>query len=342
MNLQPDFGQRDFSSRGFLRLLETFRSTGNWGWTFGTNEHVWSPGFYRLLGLEPEAVRPSYNLFVALVHPEDRYRVQTAEQVMAGGLLQECNVRVIRPDGSIRVLWSRGEVLVTPEGRPRAASGVILDVTDRELLARARYIERRWRLAVFEQTRLIQFTSQASGAPLVPPELCMLTGRSREEIEADHFATVAKQEREASRSQITEKLMAGQPIHMTSLMRLKDQPPERFHGIGVPIRDRSAAILEWAIITYPAGGPSTMSDLAREGLEQAVQGHHLRAARALLDWSMLELATASGLSFSTIRRLEDGEEKRASRSRHTAIAALRTAGIRFMFLDDNTIAVARR
>jgi transcriptional regulator with XRE-family HTH domain len=77
----------------------------------------------------------------------------------------------------------------------------------------------------------------------------------------------------------------------------------------------------------------------REGLEQAIENRHLRAARALLDWSMTDLASASGVSLSTIRRLEDGAEGPAERSRHRVIAALRTAGIRFTFLDTGQIAV---
>jgi hypothetical protein len=56
---------------------------------------------------------------------------------------------------------------------------------------------------------------------------------------------------------------------------------------------------------------------------------------------MMELAQASGLSFSTVRRLEDNGEATASRSRHAAAAALRAAGIRFSLLDGNTIAVAK-
>jgi hypothetical protein len=55
---------------------------------------------------------------------------------------------------------------------------------------------------------------------------------------------------------------------------------------------------------------------------------------------MMDLAGASGLSFSTIRRLEEDEEGSAARSRHLAIAALRASGIRFSMLG-NSIAVAK-
>ncbi|KMO18356.1 hypothetical protein SQ03_10620 [Methylobacterium platani JCM 14648] len=72
-----------------------------------------------------------------------------------------------------------------------------------------------------------------------------------------------------------------------------------------------------------------------------MQGHHLRAARGLLDWSMSTLAEAGGLSLSTVRRLEEDAEGQGARSRHRAVTALRQAGIRFIALDDGTLAVAR-
>jgi hypothetical protein len=57
-------------------------------------------------------------------------------------------------------------------------------------------------------------------------------------------------------------------------------------------------------------------------------------------WALTELAAASGLSFSTVRRLEDGTA-RADRARHAAIAALRAGGIRFSLMDGATVASAR-
>ena len=56
---------------------------------------------------------------------------------------------------------------------------------------------------------------------------------------------------------------------------------------------------------------------------------------------MMDLAQASGLSHSTVRRLEDDSEHRGSRSRLHAVEALRRAGARFVAMDDGTLAVAR-
>src|SRR4051812_39121373 len=72
-----------------------------------------------------------------------------------------------------------------------------------------------------------------------------------------------------------------------------------------------------------------------------INRRHLRAARALLDWSMADLAQASGLSFSTIRRLEESSEGGTVRSRRAAVAALRAAGIDFSRAAGDAVAIAK-
>ncbi|MCJ2033519.1 hypothetical protein MKK54_04735 [Methylobacterium sp. J-068] len=77
-------------------------------------------------------------------------------------------------------------------------------------------------------------------------------------------------------------------------------------------------------------------------LQRTIQGFHLRAARALLDWPMPILAECSALSLSTVKRLEDDRDSHGTRSRRKAITALSRAGIRFLVLADGSIAVAKR
>ncbi|GJD75788.1 helix-turn-helix domain-containing protein [Methylobacterium goesingense] len=72
----------------------------------------------------------------------------------------------------------------------------------------------------------------------------------------------------------------------------------------------------------------------------AVSGPHLRGARALLGWAMSDLAAVSGLSLSTIRRLEQNVQAVGLRSRRVAVDALEGGGVRFLKLHDGTVALA--
>lgn len=94
-----------------------------------------------------------------------------------------------------------------------------------------------------------------------------------------------------------------------------------------------------ALFEAEATGAPRQDPLASD---HRIESCHIRAARGLLDWSMQDLAEASGLSFSTVRRLEEGRSSRASRSRRAALATLRQAGIRFLLLEGGSlVAVAR-
>jgi transcriptional regulator with XRE-family HTH domain len=58
-----------------------------------------------------------------------------------------------------------------------------------------------------------------------------------------------------------------------------------------------------------------------------------RAARALKDWSQPELATASGVSISTVRDFETGKRNPIGNNLAAMRAALEAAGI--IFIEEN-------
>ncbi|WP_191970010.1 PAS domain-containing protein [Methylobacterium planeticum] len=332
-----------FSSREFLRLIEDQGLTGNWGWTFDTNVQVWSAGLFRLLGLQASDMLPSYDLLLGLVHPEDKPELETTAEIMQGGILRDHVFRVIRPDGSIRVLSSRGEVYFTSEGRPRAAAGTFLDVTERERLATISAFEKQ-RQRVLAQTARI-FTCSNRVVPFVeyPPEFVDLAGLQRQDLLDNWLAHVAREEWAFWQDESLRLLATGKPFIEIPTLNLVGNERARFRYTMVPVYEADASIGCWSAVISPVETPfATFGGELRQGLEQSVQGRHLRAARGLLGWSMMDLARASGLSFSTVRRLEDDGEATASRSRHLAVAALRTAGIQFSLLDSSTIAVGQR
>lgn len=66
-------------------------------------------------------------------------------------------------------------------------------------------------------------------------------------------------------------------------------------------------------------------------MTEFITSAQLRAARALLDWSMIDLAKVARVSVSTIKRLEDERLRPATdRSAAAVQSALETAGVRFL------------
>lgn len=68
----------------------------------------------------------------------------------------------------------------------------------------------------------------------------------------------------------------------------------------------------------------------------AILPAQIRAARAMLDWSMTDLAKAARVSVSTVKRVEDGGPQLVSAGTVSLIRdALETEGVRFLNDDGN-------
>lgn len=105
---------------------------GSWEWDIPTNTVVWSDELYRIFGFEPQEFRATYERFLERLHPDDRPRVIAVveEALERRGSFTHYH-RVILPDGTLRILHNRGEVLVGEDGRAARMFGTEEDVTER-------------------------------------------------------------------------------------------------------------------------------------------------------------------------------------------------------------------
>lgn len=113
-----------------LAVTQQITHIGSWEWDLATNAITWSDELYRIYGLEPRSIEVSFDSFLARVHPDDRERttreVRTALE--SGGRFAYPE-RIIRPDGSVRELETKGECLRGTDGKAIALVGTCRDVT---------------------------------------------------------------------------------------------------------------------------------------------------------------------------------------------------------------------
>ncbi len=108
---------------------------GSWVWELPGKELRWSAELYNIYGLEPGAEPASVELFLKVLHPEDRDRVNAELNVAIRGLKPiKTEFRVLRKDGSIRYVDARGEVYQDKNGRATKIVGTIADLTERKKL----------------------------------------------------------------------------------------------------------------------------------------------------------------------------------------------------------------
>jgi PAS domain S-box-containing protein len=118
-----------------------------------TNTVRWSDELYRIYGLEPREFAATYEAFLARLHPDDREHIsRTILHSAHSGEPFYMTERVVRPDGSIRYLNTRGRVTQEKDGR--RLYGVCHDVTDlREAERERSRSEQRERVARIQAER---------------------------------------------------------------------------------------------------------------------------------------------------------------------------------------------
>ena len=128
-----------------LRLAQRAARVGTWDWNLITGESKWSEGIYKLLGLEPGDGNARVEDFVGFIHPQDRDRVlRNVESMIRNSEMYHDEFRIIRRDGGILWLASKGNAVRGDTGRAERMIGVNIDITDRKLAEEAvRQMEQR-------------------------------------------------------------------------------------------------------------------------------------------------------------------------------------------------------
>ena len=114
-----------------------------------------SPGYERVWGRSTESLYENPWSFFEAVHEEDRDRVLTALERKKLGQLYEAEYRILRPDGSLRLIWDRGYPVRDGAGQVACYVGVAQDITDRRgMEEKIRAYQRDLRSAALEMSSM--------------------------------------------------------------------------------------------------------------------------------------------------------------------------------------------
>ena len=116
-----------------LRLAFDAAQMGWWDYDFGSDRVTWSPSLVRIMGFEPQSFGSTLDGLLTLVHSEDRERfLLLFDEQRTESDSRCCELRFIRPDGSIRWSLTSGQVLRDAQSRPLHFTGLDLDITTRK------------------------------------------------------------------------------------------------------------------------------------------------------------------------------------------------------------------
>src|SRR5580698_4867216 len=130
-----------------LNEAQRIARIGSWTWDIVSDTHWWSDELYRMLQLDRELEPRPYERFRALVNPHDCSRLdRTRERTFAGEKVEPVEVRITLPDGTERIIETRGEARLDAAGRPLIVNGTVQDVTEQKVTQTAlRLTQTRYR-----------------------------------------------------------------------------------------------------------------------------------------------------------------------------------------------------
>jgi PAS domain S-box-containing protein len=123
----------------FSQQAEEIANLGSWEIDLVSESVYWSDQFFRICGYKPNEVQPSIKLNMDMVHPDDRERTEYMfRQAFLFGNDYKIENRIVRPDGTIRYVYSQAIVDKDISGKPLRLRGVFFDITDRKEAEEAR------------------------------------------------------------------------------------------------------------------------------------------------------------------------------------------------------------
>jgi PAS domain S-box-containing protein len=270
---------RESESR--LRLAIEGARIGTWDWDLKTLRGRWSERTAEIMGVESaEDVTPEQRY--RSIHPDDREWVgrEIARSINEGSEFST-EYRVVRPDGEIRWVSSRGVVQKDEDGRAIRTTGTVRDVTERrraqeELRALNETLEqqvadrtaerdRMWRLS----EDLFLVVGKRWDIRAVNPALATLLGYAPEEVLGRRFRSFAHPDDMAAITHGLRAAARGPLRDFVARLRARDGSWRRFSWSAAP-GDGEA---------YVVGRDITEESERREALEHAQEA--LRQAQKM-------------------------------------------------------------
>ena len=326
---------RFVKSQQNLLLATESAKLGIWNLDLKENSLTWDSKMYELYGVKEGDFFPTIEDCENYLHPDDRTRVSTARKAALDGTLDyHLEYRIIRPNGDIRHIESRAQIIRQSDGSPDRVVGVNWDITERmEAEVSLRESEGRFRAMVEWSPESITVTCDGQLVYLNPAAVLMMDAKADTDLlgrDAAEFVDPDFRDSYRERLKIQADPDGIAPVHTQKLQTLAGRKIEVESQGRTIMYNRKAAIF------------GSMRDITdRVQLEhRLLQSQKMEAIGVLAggiahDFNNL-LTVINGYSDLTLKRMPaDGP------FRHN-VEEVRTAGARAAELTNQLLAFSRK
>lgn len=118
-------------SEAGLAEAQRIARLGNWEWDILQNKAYCSDEVDRIFGYMPGEFGRNYEALMKTVHPDDRELVEKKfKEALNEGKPFDFERRVVRPDGTVRIVHERSERVRYEMGKPVRMLGIVQDITE--------------------------------------------------------------------------------------------------------------------------------------------------------------------------------------------------------------------
>lgn len=192
IHAQKEMAQQLQESHARLTESQQIARMGHWEFYPASGRVRWSDELYNIFGIDPQATELSHELYISLIHPDDRDKVREAlDKLLRTKRPDNQDYRIVRPDGEVRYLRGHRTIELNPDGNPHRIMGTAQDIT--ELFE----IESELATQIHRHSAILKTASDGFWAvdregniKEVNDAYCRIIGYSREELLAMHISDV--------------------------------------------------------------------------------------------------------------------------------------------------------
>jgi signal transduction histidine kinase len=116
--------------------MEELLKCGFYIYSFDSGELTWSPGMFKILGMDPDSVPPSFEVFSQYVVKEDRERlIETVTEARRTRQMYKCEFSMVNADGEFRRVYAESTIRYS-NSEPTEYHGILKDLTESYLVSR--------------------------------------------------------------------------------------------------------------------------------------------------------------------------------------------------------------
>lgn len=133
-HVQRSLARQLWKERERLGSSQSVARVGSWETDLTDLTVEWTEQTHQIFGTDPTSFLPTHEEFISLVHPQDQKKVDAAfKQSIENKSSHSIVHRIVRPDGTQRIVEERWSVFTDENNKAVRAVGACRDITDQQI-----------------------------------------------------------------------------------------------------------------------------------------------------------------------------------------------------------------